>query len=138
MNDVVTNKAASIQRCVKRAREELAAAEDFDSDYTRQDAAILNVTRACEQTIDLANYVVRTKKLGVPTDSGESFDLLAAERIVDRALADKLKRMTGFRNTVVHQYQEIDLSIVRSVIDSGLNDLLAFVDLVIEAEKDTE
>ena len=74
MNDVVTNKAASIQRCVKRAREELAAAEDFDSDYTRQDAAILNIARACEQTIDLANHVVRTKKLGVPTDSGESFD----------------------------------------------------------------
>lgn len=135
MNDIVINKAASIQRCIKRARDELSQAEDFDSDYTRQDAAILNVIRACEQTIDLANHVVRTKKLGVPTDSGESFELLAAVHLIDRALSEKLKRMTGFRNTVVHQYRELDLSIVKRVITSGLDDLLTFVDLVIEAEE---
>jgi uncharacterized protein YutE (UPF0331/DUF86 family) len=66
MNDVAVNKIDSVQRCVLRARAELEASTDFSSDYTRQDAAILNVARACEQTIDLANHLVKARKLGVP------------------------------------------------------------------------
>jgi hypothetical protein len=48
MNDVAINKIQSIQRCVQRAREEFRSdPEGFDADYTLQDAAILNVLRAC-------------------------------------------------------------------------------------------
>ena len=55
MKDVALNKIQSIQRCVQRAREEYAADPDsFDTNFTRQDAAVLNVLRACEQSIDLA------------------------------------------------------------------------------------
>ena len=133
MNDVVINKAASIQRCVKRARDERARSRDFFSDYTHQDAAILNVTRACEQTIDLANHVIREKKLGIPTDSGDSFALLATEKLITEDLAGRLKKMVGFRNIAVHEYQELEPAIVVSVIDRGLDDLVEFVDRVIEA-----
>jgi uncharacterized protein YutE (UPF0331/DUF86 family) len=127
MNDVVVNKVQSIQRCVLRAREEhQAAGGRFPSDYTRQDAAILNITRACEQAIDLANHLIRVEKLGIPNDSSESFGLLVKAGILSAALADKLKKMVGFRNTVIHEYQAVDINIVEAVIRSGLDDLLAF------------
>ncbi len=132
MNDVVINKIESIQRCIKRAREEHAAASDFSKDYTHQDAAILNVTRACEQAIDLANYLIRTHKLGIPKDSSESFGLLPAAGIIERNLAEKLKKMVGFRNTAVHLYQKIDIAIVESVIKRSLDDLLSFTDRILE------
>ncbi len=81
MNDVVVNKIQSIQRCVRRVREEYAADTDsFDTNPTRQDAAVLNILRACEQSIDLANHAIKNRKLGIPTSSGESFELLAAAR----------------------------------------------------------
>ena len=55
MSTVHLATAASIQRSVRRARDEFAAAgEAFDGDLTRQDAAVLNVLRACETSIDLA------------------------------------------------------------------------------------
>lgn len=136
MNDVVINKVESIQRCVQRARTEYAAASDFAADYTRQDAAVLNVTRACEQAIDLANYVIRQRKLGIPKDSGESFDLLASAQIIDRKLAAKLKRMVGFRNTAVHQYQELDIAIVAAVIRGGLDDLVTYCDRLLQLHSD--
>ena len=127
MNDVVVNKVQSIQRCVLRAREEYRnAGGQFLSDYTRQDAAILNITRACEQAIDLANHLIRSEKLGIPTDSGESFGLLVKAGILSAGLADKLKKMVGFRNTVIHEYQAVDMHIVEAVIKSGLDELLAF------------
>ena len=61
MNDVVVNKVQSIQRRVLRAREEYRAAGGrFLEDYTHQDAAILNITRACEQAIHPAGEARHT------------------------------------------------------------------------------
>jgi len=132
MNEIVLNKIQSVQRCVQRAREEYATdPDDFDLNYTRQDAAVLNVLRACEQTIDLMNHVIKTKKLGIPTSSSEGFDLLREEGVIDQPLADKLQKMVGFRNAIVHHYQRMNMQIVRSVIATGLDDLIVFGDRVL-------
>jgi uncharacterized protein YutE (UPF0331/DUF86 family) len=136
MNDLVINKIQSIQRCIQRAREEYGSdSEGFDTNYTKQDAAILNVVRACEQAIDLANYVIKKHKLGIPTSSTESFDLLRQKLIIDASLAEKLKKMVHFRNTVIHQYQRTDMSIVKAVIVSDLNDLIRFGDRIMELSR---
>jgi uncharacterized protein YutE (UPF0331/DUF86 family) len=133
MNDLVINKIQRIQRCIQRAREEYGSdPEGFDTNYTKQDAAILNVLRACEQAIDLANYLINKHKLGIPTSSTESFDLLRQKFIIDPSLAEKLKKMVQFRNTVIHQYQQTDISIVKAVIVSDLNDLIRFGDRIME------
>lgn len=134
MNDVIVNKVQSIQRCVRRAREEYAQASDFLEDYTHQDAAILNVLRACEQAIDLAAHVIRKHKLGAPTSSRETFELLRDAGLISSALCDRLNKMIGFRNIAVHAYQALDLAIVASVIENDLNDLLTFADLMLALE----
>ncbi len=130
MNDVVINKIQSIQRCIRRAREEYQTGADFSTDYTRQDAALLNVLRACETAIDLANHVIRADHLGIPVTSADSFKLLRAEGVIDAKLAEHLEKMVGFRNVVVHQYDKIDLGIVESVITSELDELIAFADMI--------
>jgi uncharacterized protein YutE (UPF0331/DUF86 family) len=133
MNDIVVNKIQSIQRCVERARAEYAAdPERFDADYTRQDAALLNILRACEQAIDLANHVIKSRKMGIPTSSAESFELLRQKSVIDPALCERLTKMVHFRNTVIHQYQRMDLDIVKLVVVSGLDDLVQLGDRVKE------
>lgn len=53
-DDVLINKAATIERCVARAREEYQRDPGtFAADFTRQDAAILNVLRACAAALDM-------------------------------------------------------------------------------------
>jgi uncharacterized protein YutE (UPF0331/DUF86 family) len=136
MNDVLINKIKSIQRCIKRAREEYETAEDnFKEDFTHQDAAILNITRACEQTIDVANLIIKKEKIGIPSDSGESFDLLFEAGIISEALRERLKKMVGFRNTMIHQYQDADIDIVISVIKEDLNDIMQFTELITGRER---
>lgn len=128
---VAAFKIASIVRSVARAREEYAeAGHAFRQDFTRQDAAILNVLRACESAVDLANVLVRTRKLGVPKDTKGSFALLESAQLISPALSGRLQRMIGFRDIAVHQYQELDLDIVDSVIRDGLEDLLDFAEAV--------
>jgi uncharacterized protein YutE (UPF0331/DUF86 family) len=133
MNDVVINKIQSIQRCARRAREEYQKdPQGFATNYTQQDAAMLNVVTTCETAVDLANHVIRIKKLGIPLSTAEAFDLLRAEGVIESRLADHLKKMVGFRNTVVHQYTKIDLSIVEAVIVTELDELIAFADKIHE------
>ena len=116
---------------MERAREEYQKNPDgFETDYTRQDAAILNVIRACEQAIDLANHVIKKHKMGIPASSAESFELLQKKNVIDQRLTKKLKNMVHFRNTVIHDYQRTNLDIVKSVIDSELKDLVLFGDCV--------
>ena len=53
-DDVLINKAATIERCVNRARDEYDKdPSTFATDFTRQDAAILNIQRACEAALDM-------------------------------------------------------------------------------------
>ncbi len=48
-DDIVLAKIEGIQRCIKRVSDECSASEgNFADDYTRQDAAVLNLIRACE------------------------------------------------------------------------------------------
>lgn len=126
-DDVLINKAASIERCVARAREEYAAnPQGFATDFTRQDAAILNIQRACEAALDMGQHLIRRERLGVPQSARDVFALLACAGWIDAALADHLKRMVGFRNIAVHDYQALQLPITVSIITSHLDDFLAY------------
>jgi uncharacterized protein YutE (UPF0331/DUF86 family) len=120
-DDVLVNKAAVIERCVARAREEYAAAaEGFATDYTRQDAAILNIQRACEAALDMR------ERLGVPQSARDVFALLARAGWTTPELAEQLKRMVGFRNIAVHDYQALQLPITVDIILHHLDEFLQF------------
>jgi uncharacterized protein YutE (UPF0331/DUF86 family) len=138
MNDVVLNKKESIERCVRQARNyyALSGGVPFMRDYLRQDAIALNLQRAVEQSIDLANSVVREKKLGLPKTSRESFRLLAENGIIPERLASTLERMVGFRNVLVHQYQKLDIAVMIDIIEHRLDDVLEFTDYIVKAVGD--
>jgi uncharacterized protein YutE (UPF0331/DUF86 family) len=126
-DDVLINKAATIERCVARAREEYARGPaTFATDHTRQDAAILNIQRACEAALDMAQHLIRRDGLGVPQSARDVFTLLAQAGWIDAALADGLKRMVGFRNIAVHDYQSLQLAITVAIIQSHLDEFLQY------------
>lgn len=131
-DDVVLNKAAIVERCLARVRE-VHAGDDanlFD-DPTRQDSILLNLQRACEASIDLAMYLVRRERLGLPQESREAFDLLERADLLPPDLARAMRAMVGFRNVAVHSYRELDLQIVRSIVCERLADFEAFTALVL-------
>ena len=127
MDDIVINKAAAIERCAQRVREEHAGDDSvLERDLTKQDSIVLNLQRACETSIDLAMHLVRVANLGIPQDSRDAFSLLATHSGLDQSLAERLMRMVGFRNVAVHDYQKLNLDVVRDVIAKRLPDLLEF------------
>lgn len=135
VQNVILNKAAIIERCVRRAREEYAGGgAEFESSYSRQDAAVVNVMRACEACIDIGQVIIRAEKLGLNKSAGEIFDMLAQAKIIPANLSKELKNMVGFRNIAVHQYQELDLVKLVDVLNRRLDDLLEFVRVIVRRE----
>lgn len=131
-DDVLLNKAAAIERCVGRAREEYAKAPaTFASDFTRQDAAILNIQRACEAALDMGHYLIRQRRLGLPQSARDVFDILAGAKVISSTLADRLKRMVGFRNIAVHEYQKLQLAITVNIIEHHLDEFLQYSEAVL-------
>jgi uncharacterized protein YutE (UPF0331/DUF86 family) len=135
MDDVVVNKAATIERCVRRVRDVYAGdPANLTADITRQDSIVLNLQRACEASIDLAMHLVRKHRLGVPQDSRDAFELLVASARLDPRMATNLKGMVGFRNVAVHDYTRLNLEIVRAIIEERVEDLLRFSNAMVRAE----
>ena len=133
MTDVFLGKIASLQRCIQRAREIYRRdPKAFLTDYDSQDAAVLNLIRACETAIDLANLIIKTYKMGIPKSSAESFELIRRKDVIPSELEARLVRMVGFRNVSVHQYMSIDFAIVANIITKDVDDLIAFGDLIRE------
>ena len=135
IDDVLQNKAATIERWVGRIEEEYLGHESqLRSDYTKQDSIILNIERATQACIDMGTHVVRIKKLGLPQTSREVFSLLCEAQMIDESLSKTMQAMVGFRNIAVHDYQKLNLDIVEAVVDTHLKELMSFSVALLKSE----
>jgi uncharacterized protein YutE (UPF0331/DUF86 family) len=93
-------KIDAMRRCIARVRD-VARREPSLVDLDIQDIVVLNLQRACEQAIDLANWVTAHFELEVPRTSAEVFDILERATLIPADLASTLRKMVGFRNVAV-------------------------------------
>jgi uncharacterized protein YutE (UPF0331/DUF86 family) len=134
MDDVLLNKAATIERCLIRIQEEYENHKDeLESNFTRQDSIILNLQRACEASIDGAMHLVRQNKFGIPQQSRDAFIMLAENNLIDLQLSKNMQSMVGFRNIAIHNYQKLSLPILRSILESHLVDFRSFATYLTES-----
>ena len=54
------------------------------------------------------------------------FTLLAQAQWIDATLAEQMKRMVGFRNVAVHDYQTLQLPITVNIITLHLQEFMVF------------
>ena len=120
--DVLTAKAASIQRRLARIETVRVGREGLPA-IDREDILVLNIQRAVQCALDMAEHVVASDKLGVPDTEQRCFDLLAAHERIPVELAARLRRLAGFRNIVVHEYASLDPAVVDAIAARHLGDL---------------
>ena len=122
-DDVLLNKADTIEKCISRVLEIYEGTPaNLRNDQNKQDAILLNIERACQAAIDMAMRVVRLKRLGLPKESRDAFDLLKQAGILNDQLCSKMHGLVGFRNTAIHNYKKLDLNIVEAIINHRLTD----------------
>lgn len=118
-------KLVSIERCLASVRRYVADDLGRLEDSMVLDAVVLNLQRACELAIDAACREVSRRGLGVPTDSADAFAILERESVLSPTVAERMRRMVGFRNVAVHEYRSLDPAIVPTVVEHRLGDFEA-------------
>jgi len=124
--DLVAKKLAFIETCVRELQ--TLARPDRISDDLREERFVEHTLQlAIQAALDVGSHIVSDERLGEPETSRDVFRLLARAGFVPADLLGRLEPMAGFRNVVVHLYQDVDVGIVRDVVENHLGDLLDFV-----------
>ncbi len=130
MEEILINKSATINRCINRINEDYQS--DFLQNFTKQDAVILNIERACQAAIDIATHIIRIENLGTPQSHRDAFEKLEKNGIIEKDLSDKLKSMAGFRNIAVHDYSSLNIEVVIHIVENNLTDLQQFAETILQ------
>lgn len=133
MSDILIQKKINVERCIKQVRNyyTIPSEKSFPDDCLKQDAVSMNLYRAYQQCVDMANHVIRMKKLGMPAETAESFKLLRKENIIDEDLEEKLIGMVEFRNVIIYKHQEIDYRKIKDMVNKHTADMIKFVGILV-------
>lgn len=129
--DIVYAKVGNIHNCLRRIRDVTKLNADRLVNIDVQDIFVLNLQRAVQSSIDLAAHLVAGEGLGLPTSIRENFTLLQQGGILSPSLVSKMKRMVGFRNIAIHEYQNLDVDVLKSILTDHLQDLEEFTHVIL-------
>ncbi|HUL78793.1 MAG TPA: DUF86 domain-containing protein [Vicinamibacteria bacterium] len=127
--ELVAKKLAFIETCVRELR--TLARPDRIADDLREERFVEHTLQlAIQAALDVGSHIVSDDRLGEPETSRDVFRQLGRAGALSADLSGRLEQMAGFRNVVVHLYQEVDLAIVRDIVENHLGDLLDFVTVI--------
>ena len=89
------------------------------------DSVKYNFIAAIECAVDIGQHICAVRGWGPPNSNAEVFVLLAAHEVVPTSLAEDLRRASGFRNVLVHDYVDIRDDLVIANLER-LGDLRSF------------
>jgi len=95
--------------------------EDYKSSIEKKAACERYFEKIIEAVTDLAFLMIKNKKLRIPEDDIDAFDILLENKIIDSELAAKLKNAKGMRNIISHQYGKVDDEVVFEAITEELD-----------------
>lgn len=131
--DIVLSKVATVRRCVGAIGKLWFENDPAVPDWVRLDVTVLNLQRAVEACLDMANHLIAINSWGLPGAAVEAIQLLVDNNVLTASELSVYRGMIGFRNIAVHNYREIDQAIVRGIVNDHLQDLERFATLVLDA-----
>lgn len=78
---------------------------------------------AIEALLDMGNHVIADENWGVVNWYSDVPKIFADKGLISSDLCEIWIRMIGFRNTLVHDYIDIDRTIVYETLQHGLGDI---------------
>lgn len=128
---VVEQKLESLRRCTQRIESRCPpSAESLSNDFDLQDIVSLNLSRAIQLCVELGAHLISDLDEPAPDTMGQTFDILAQNKLITDELARRLKKAVGFRNIAVHSYDVINWTVVHSIATQHLSDFSAFAQAI--------
>ena len=101
-------------------------ADAYKADWKTQRIVERTLQLMIELCTDIANHIISERELPVPTSYASTFEILNQSELITNELAERMVRMARFRNILVHQYTEVDATIVVRILRDNLGDFTVF------------
>ncbi|HMM50784.1 MAG TPA: DUF86 domain-containing protein [Burkholderiaceae bacterium] len=123
--DLVLKKLGFIETRVTELRTQ-ARLDTIDHDIREERFVVHTLQLAAQAAIDVASHIVSDDRLGEPRTNAELFELLHRAQWIGPELTRSMRNLAGFRNVVVHGYEDVALGIVKDIVRNRLGDLVDF------------
>ena len=130
--DIVLAKASTVRKCLATIRRLKAADAPQVEGWIVQDVVVLNLQRAAQACLDLANHLITANSWELPRSARHSVEILRDASVIPREQSQVMVGVMGFRNIAVHDYAALDPAIVDAIVAKHLGDLERFVDAILE------
>lgn len=107
---------------LKRIRETTDLAK-FLADDDLQDIVDRNFQLAIEAVLDIGQHIIASSGWELIDDYADVFAVLEKHKVISTDLAERVEKMAGFRNILVHEYADIEHSQVFEALQNNLKDL---------------
>ncbi|MEO0137980.1 MAG: HepT-like ribonuclease domain-containing protein, partial [candidate division WOR-3 bacterium] len=94
------------------------------ADYFIYNTLAMECFQAANALIEIAEYLVLQKKLGMPSSYREIFELLNTGGLIDSQELENFKRIVFLRNLIAHEYYKIsteELLEIAKLLDQARN-----------------
>jgi uncharacterized protein YutE (UPF0331/DUF86 family) len=126
---IVTEKLSYIREMVEALRNlPLSSQDDFSSDVRNAAAAESYLRRALEGLFDLGRHMLTKGFAVAPTEYKEIAAILTRKGILSKEHGRILREMAGYRNRMVHFYNEIGEEELYHICRDELTDIEAIAD----------
>jgi len=123
--ELLARKLAFIETCISELQR-LARPADLRTNIKEERYVTYTLQIAIQAALDTASHVVSAERLGEPATNHDLFDLLESDGWIDNTVLKSMHEINGFRNVVVHGYDDVDIFILEDILKNRLSDLLEF------------
>jgi uncharacterized protein YutE (UPF0331/DUF86 family) len=91
--------------------------------------SLLEIIEAC---LDIGSHIISIQGLQRPETYSDTFRILGTENFIGSELSEKLEKMAGFRNILIHDYLIVNDARILQYVKEDLGDIKEFVSCVME------
>jgi len=124
---LILRKIERIETYLKQVRQKKDPGfEVFRKDKDLQSIVLFNIIQSIQACIDIGAHIISDSEWEAPVSLADIFQILAQNKIVTKQLSQRMIKMVGFRNRIVHEYEKIDLRIVYEAWRKSIKDIENF------------
>ncbi|ATZ61004.2 MAG: hypothetical protein DDT33_01405 [Firmicutes bacterium] len=106
--------------------------EELEGNYELRSAIERNFQLAIESTLDIGEIIISVEGFEKPEDYKSVILILGKHDILPEDFAEEFALAAGFRNVLVHMYEEVDMGILHDFLHNKLDDFDTFAKFMVE------
>jgi uncharacterized protein YutE (UPF0331/DUF86 family) len=127
----ILRKLNFMQKCVRYLKSIDTDNNNLDMNYELRSAVERNFQLAIESAIDIGEIIISEKGFERPEDYRSVFLILGRQGIIPMDFAEDFSIAAGFRNVLVHIYEEVDSSLLDVFLTERLDDFDKFAKYIV-------